>query len=88
MNALTELALRGSVALTTTPTPMPAYEGDPNLITPGVFGFIAIFLVALATVFLLLDMNRRIRRTKYRVEVRERLEDERRDAEASGSSPE
>ena len=88
MNVLTELALRGSVALTTTPTPMPAYEGDPNLITPGVFGFIAIFLVALATVFLLLDMNRRIRRTKYRVEVRERLEDERRDAEASGSSPE
>ena len=87
MNALTELALRGSVALTTTPTPMPAYEGDPNLITPGVFGFVAIFLVALATVFLLLDMNRRIRRTKYRVEVRERLEEERRggSAENSGS---
>jgi hypothetical protein len=88
VNALTELALRGSVALTTTPTPMPAYDGDPNLITPGVFGFIAIFLVALATVFLLLDMNRRIRRTKYRIEVRERLEDERRDAGASGSAPE
>ena len=90
MNALTELVLRGSVALTTTPTPMPAYEGDPNLITPGVFGFIAIFLVALATVFLLLDMNRRIRRTKYRVEVRERLDEERRDgsAENRGSTPE
>jgi hypothetical protein len=77
MSALNELVLRGSVALTTTPTPMPAYEGDPNLITPGVLGFVAIFLVAAATVFLLLDMNRRIRRTKYRIEVQERLEEER-----------
>ncbi|MET0667228.1 MAG: hypothetical protein ABWZ01_01830 [Methyloceanibacter sp.] len=56
-----------------TPTPYPAYKGNPDLITPGVWGFIAIFLVAAATVFLLIDMNRRIRRTRYREEIREKL---------------
>jgi hypothetical protein len=78
VSALNDFVLRASVALeTTTPTPMPAYTGDPNLITPGVIGFIAMFVVAAATVLLIIDMNRRIRRTKYRVEVRERLEEER-----------
>ncbi|MCU1407536.1 MAG: hypothetical protein JWQ43_3839 [Glaciihabitans sp.] len=73
MIALSALGLAAGVALTTTPVPMPAYEGDPNLITPGVFGFIAIFLVALATVFLLLDMNRRVRRTNYREMARQQI---------------
>lgn len=50
---------------------------DPDLWTPGVVGFFAIFLVALATVFLILDMNRRIRRTRYRGEVQERIRAER-----------
>ena len=79
MSALNDLVLRASIALenATTPTPMPAYTGDPNLITPGVIGFVAMFLVAAVTVLLIVDMNRRIRRTKYRVEVRERLEEER-----------
>lgn len=87
MSALNDLVLRASIALENapTPTPMPAYTGDPNLITPGVAGFIAMFLVAALTVLLIVDMNRRIRRTKYRVEVRERLEEERRQ---QNSSPE
>jgi hypothetical protein len=63
-------------AVAPSPTPFPDYTGDPNLITPGVIGFIAIFLVALVTVFLLIDMNRRIRRTRYREEVREKLAEE------------
>lgn len=77
MNALTELFLRPIAVLATTPTPIPAYDGDPDLITPGVVGFIAIFLIALATVFLVLDMNRRVRRTRYRAEIQERLAEER-----------
>ena len=32
-----------------TPTPVPAYEGDVNLITPGVVGFAVTFLIAIAT---------------------------------------
>jgi len=61
---------------TTDPTPYPAYTGNPNLITPGVWGFIAILLVAIATIFLLIDMTRRIRRSRYREEVRIKLEEE------------
>jgi hypothetical protein len=63
-------------AATPQPTPYPAYTGNPNLITPGVWGFIAILLVAIATIFLLIDMTRRIRRSRYREEVRIKLEEE------------
>jgi hypothetical protein len=58
------------------PTPFPDYTGNPNLITPGVWGFIAIFLVALFTIFLIWDMNRRIRRSRYREEARLKIEAE------------
>jgi hypothetical protein len=77
VSALHHLIVSAGVAFESTPVPVPAYTGDPNLITPGVIGFIAMALVALATVFLIVDMNRRIRRTRYRSEVRERLEEER-----------
>ena len=59
-----------------TPSPIPAFEGDPNIVTPGVIGFAVTFLIALATVFLVIDMTRRIRRVRYREEVREELEAE------------
>jgi hypothetical protein len=52
-------------------TPPPA-----DTVTPGPLGFAAIFLVAVLTVLLGLDMVRRIRRTTYREEIRKRLEDE------------
>jgi hypothetical protein len=45
---------------------------DPNVVTPGVIGFLAIFFVAVATTLLVLDMNRRVRRTRYRGELAER----------------
>lgn len=50
---------------------------DPNTVTPGVAGFVAIALVAIAVIVLLVDMTRRVRRVRYRGEVRERLEAER-----------
>lgn len=46
----------------------PAY--DPESVTPGVIGFAATAVVAIAVCFLLFDMNRRVRRLKYREEVR------------------
>jgi len=78
VSALTVAFVNASAWLATapTPTPMPAYTGDPDKITPGILGFAAIFFVALATVFLIVDMNRRIRRTRYRGEIQERLREE------------
>lgn len=58
------------------PTLPPGF--DPNTVTPGVEGFIAIALVAIAAIFLIVDMARRIRRVRYRGEVREQLEAEQR----------
>lgn len=67
---------------------MPLNAPDPNLVTPGVIGFIAIFLIAVATVLLILDMTRRIRRTRYREEIRAKLAEEQADAAASDDPPE
>jgi len=64
-----------------TPSPIPEYTGDPNLVTPGVVGFIAIAVIAVATVLLLIDMTRRVRRVRYRSEVREQIAAE--DAEST-----
>lgn len=43
---------------------------DPESVTPGVIGFAATAVVAIAVCFLLFDMNRRVRRVRYREEVR------------------
>ena len=77
MNTLASRIIGWMADPTPTPTPYPEYTGDPNLVTPGVLGFIAIALVAIATVFLLIDMTRRVRRVRYRAEVREQLAAER-----------
>lgn len=55
---------------------VPPFEGDPNTVTPGVAGFFAIFFVAVVSILIIVDMARRIRRVRYRGEVRERLEAE------------
>jgi hypothetical protein len=64
--------------LAATPPPV---DIDEDMVSPGVIGFIAIFVVAIATVLLLIDMTRRIRRVRYRAEVQEKLDAE----EAEGS---
>ena len=58
----------------TATTPPPAI--DESMVSPGVVGFIAIFLIAAATVLLIIDMTRRIRRVRYRAEVQEKLDAE------------
>ncbi len=68
------------------PTPYPGYTGNTNLITPGVWGFIAILAVGVITIFLLVDMTRRIRRSRYREEVRLKLEAEQAEADAAAAA--
>lgn len=55
---------------TATPSPTPL---DEDMVTPGWIGFVAIFAIALATVLLIIDMTRRIRRVRYREEVRDKI---------------
>ncbi|MCU1438403.1 MAG: hypothetical protein JWP66_1490 [Naasia sp.] len=62
--------------LTATPAPLL----DETVVTPGVVGFLVWFAVALITVLLIFDMVRRIRRTRYRAEFRERIAREEADA--------
>lgn len=58
---------------------MPSPGGDsglrpglsPEQITPGTLGFLFTLFVAVATIFLIRDMSRRIRRVRYRAEVEE-----------------
>ena len=50
---------------------------DDNYNSPGTIGFIVTFVVAAIAVLLFFDMNRRIRKTRYRQEIREKLAEER-----------
>ena len=63
-------------------TPTPAPTVDPELVTPGPWGFVVIALLALAVILLLWDMLRRIRRGRVRADIAEELEAERLLAEA------
>lgn len=49
---------------------------DPNIVTPGVVGFVATILVAVVTILLLWDMVRRIRRQRYQAEIEAKLDAE------------
>ena len=49
---------------------------DPNIVTPGVVGFIATIFVAVVTILLLWDMVRRIRRQRYQAEIEAKLDAE------------
>lgn len=55
-----------------TPSPSPSLAVNENAVTPGVVGFLAILFVTLATILLVADMIRRIRRVRYRGELQER----------------
>jgi hypothetical protein len=57
-------------------TPPPGEGIDPNIVTPGVIGFLLTIGVALAVVVLVIDMTRRIRRINYRAQANEKLDAE------------
>lgn len=54
---------------TTTPTPVP----DDTYNSPGTIGFLVTFGITAIAVGLFFDMNRRVRRTRYRTEIRQKL---------------
>lgn len=66
------------VLVTATPSPTPF---DPNTASPGWVGFAITFGVGVVTILLIIDMTRRVRRARYRGEIREQLEAEREQAE-------
>jgi hypothetical protein len=70
------------LAAVPTPSPSPT-DFNEDTVTPGWEGFTAIFLLALVVVFLIIDMTRRIRRLRYREEIRAKLAQEQEDAEKS-----
>ena len=61
-------------AAAATPTPTPTV--DPNLVSPGPVGFAIVAVIVLLAAVLIWDMQRRIRRVRYREEVRAELDAE------------
>ena len=49
---------------------------DPELVSPGVVGFVATVLVSGLTLLLLLDMVRRMRRVNMRADIKAKLDAE------------
>lgn len=58
------------------PLPTPPADFDLNSVTPTWVGFTVTALVVIVTILLILDMVRRLRRMRYRAEIRERLANE------------
>lgn len=82
------LGASGALADATTPSPtpsvspslapsLPAQAPDPNSVTPGVLGFLVVFLLALATWLLMRNLTARLRRLRFREERRQAAEDAR-----------
>lgn len=72
MSLLTSLAVW---VLDATPSPTPSIV-DENVVTPGPWGFAATAFVALATIALVFDAVRRIRKVRYKDEIDARLQAE------------
>ncbi len=60
-----------TLAGTSTPSPsLPAKAPDPDSVTPGVLGFLVVFVLAIVTWLLMRNMTGRLRRMRYREEQR------------------
>ena len=71
--ALAATALPAETLTVLADGPSDGGEGfTPTNVTPGVTGFIVVFLIGAATVLLIVDMTRRIRRIQARERVAER----------------
>lgn len=74
------------VLLAATPSPSGTSRVlDETQVTPGLIGFLATFGIVLATVFLVIDMTRRVRRLRYRQRVVEARQAEARAARAAAA---
>ena len=74
-----------SALLAATPTPTPTVDPSETWYSPGTIGFIMTFFIAAGAIALIFDMVRRIRRVRYRAEVKQKLSEEMGDL-ANGSS--
>lgn len=69
------LSIVSHVLADVTPAPTPTIVGD-NVVTPGPWGFLATAFVALATIGLIYDAVRRMRRVRYKDEIDAKLQAE------------
>lgn len=67
----------------TTPMPTPTMTVDPDSVTPGFVGFGLMVVLVAVVILLVWDMNRRIRRVRYREEIRDELDAEQAAADAA-----
>jgi len=69
-----------AILWTATPSPEPSvypeFTGDPNAVSPGVIGFLGTLFIAVATLLIIIDMNRRVRRVRYRELAQETIRNE------------
>jgi len=79
-------AIVALLSAATSPTPTPAPAVDPNLVSPGVVGFLFTALIAIAVIFLIWDMMRRIRRGRVRADIQEQLDAEEQAARATDAT--
>jgi hypothetical protein len=61
-----------SLLLAATPSPSPTGDAS-SYYSPGTLGFIFTFFMAGAAILIIFDMVRRMRRVRYREEIREKL---------------
>ena len=73
---------------TSTPVPSPSVTVNPDLVTPGPWGFLVIALLAVVVILLITDMMRRIRRGRVRADIREELDAEEKAEADAERSPE
>lgn len=76
--------------LSNSPSLAPGSSVPADAVTPGPIGFLWMAIVVAIAILLGLDMVRRVRKVKYRQEVRERLAAEMSDSDAAstGQGPE
>jgi len=67
-----------SLILKSAGTPVPTESAEPTAIStsPGTLGWIFTFGLAVAALFLIYDMVRRIRRMRYRAEIQQEITEE------------
>jgi len=67
-----------SLILKAAGTPIPSESAEPTAIStsPGTIGWIFTFSLAVAALFLIYDMVRRIRRMRYRAEIQQEITEE------------
>lgn len=73
---MTIIAVVTSIAYTVARTVEEDAGFDPDAVTPGVIGFLVTAVFALAVILLGWDLGRRLRRNRYREEIRQSLEAE------------